>query len=441
MFKKSKFLLVAFAGLLVAGCGEAASSSVTGPKTKKFTITVWSSQEDLELQEELCNEFAAAHSYDEASNTNYEFKFYYGAMFDTTATQITQDITTAADVFTLPDDQLILLKQAGALAPFRGTFATDIRENFVGAAVTAATIDGELYAYPYTNDNGYFLYYNSNFLSEEEVKTMDGMMTKLATINKKLVFDLKNAWYLPAFFATSGTLTYDSVTKQQVCDFDNEEGKNNARGLEKLVLDHLYGESASGMLLSSSVDNETAGFETKDEAGNPVDPTIVAGVSGTWNANKLKAAMGDGYAAAKLPTFTPIKEGGQAMEQRQLGSFAGAKLMGVKIQQDPEKLYMAQLLAKYLNSPDAQVRRYLALNLGPANKEALENEQVGADIALQALNAQAPFALVQSRAVGGKFWTPMAAFGTAVVEQDYGDGGNLITALQEAVAAITAQEQ
>ena len=30
-------------------------------------------------------------------------------------------------------------------------------------AVEAATIDGNLYAYPMTADNGYFLYYNKNY--------------------------------------------------------------------------------------------------------------------------------------------------------------------------------------------------------------------------------------------------------------------------------------
>lgn len=428
MFKKSKLVLVALAGLLVAGCG----GTEGGSDKKTFTITVWSSKEELDLQKELCNEFAAAHA------DEYAFKFHYGEVFDTAATVITQDISTAADVFTIPDDQLIILKQAGALAPLRGTFATDIRDNFVSAAVTAATVDGELYAYPYTNDNGYFLYYNSNYLTAEDVKTMDGMMTKLVEKNKKAVIDLKNSWYIPMFFATTGTLTYDSVTTVQVCDYANAEGMNNARGFEKLVLDHVFGEAASGMLLSSSVDNETGGFATKDDAGNPVEPTIVAGVSGTWNANTLKAAMGNGFAATKLPTFTPVDADGKAMEQRQLGSFAGAKLMGVKVQENPEKLAICQLLAKYLNSAEAQVRRYNLLNLGPANKLALENDAVEADIALQALNAQAPFALVQSRAVGGKFWEPMAAFGTAVVEQNYGEGGDLATSLQEAVNAITA---
>ncbi|MFA5736429.1 MAG: extracellular solute-binding protein, partial [Bacilli bacterium] len=219
----------------------------------------------------------------------------------------------------------------------------------------------------------------------------------------------------------------------QVCDYDNAEGMNNARGFNKLVVDHLVG---SESILSSGLTGEIAGFQTKDESGNPVEPTVVAGVSGTWDAAALKVAMGDGYAAAKLPTFTPIDEAGAALEQRQMGSFAGAKVMAVKIQEDAEKLFFAQLLAQYMNSADAQVRRYIDRNYGPANLASLESEEVQADLALQALAAQAPFAMVQSRAVGGTFWDPMAAFGTAVVEQDFGVDGTLATALQEAVAAI-----
>lgn len=437
MFKKSKFVFVALAGLLLAGCGGSeVTTSDTGSKdatNKRISLTVWSSLEDLTLQEELAAEFAEDYAYDPETNTNYKFNFYFGDVYVDAQKLITQDITTAADVFVLPDDQIQVLKTAGALAPFRGAFADDIQENYVASAVSSATLDGEIYGYPYTADNGYFLYYNSNYLTAEDVASMDAMMTKLDSIDKKFVMDLKNGWYLPSFFSSTGTLTYDTVTKIQVCDYDNAEGMNNARGFNKLVVDHLVG---SESILSSGLTGEIAGFQTKDESGNPVEPTVVAGVSGTWDAAALKVAMGDGYAAAKLPTFTPIDEAGAALEQRQMGSFAGAKVMAVKIQEDAEKLFFAQLLAQYMNSADAQVRRYIDRNYGPANLASLESEEVQADLALQALAAQAPFAMVQSRAVGGTFWDPMAAFGTAVVEQDFGVDGTLATALQEAVAAI-----
>ena len=43
-------------------------------------------------------------------------------------------------------------------------------------AVAAASVNDTLYAYPMTADNGYFLYYDKNYPTEEDVQTMDGLL-------------------------------------------------------------------------------------------------------------------------------------------------------------------------------------------------------------------------------------------------------------------------
>ena len=37
-------------------------------------------------------------------------------------------------------------------------------------SVLAATIDGKLYAYPATADNGYFMFYNKEYFTEDDVR-------------------------------------------------------------------------------------------------------------------------------------------------------------------------------------------------------------------------------------------------------------------------------
>lgn len=51
------------------------------------------------------------------------------------------------------------------------------------------------------------------------------------------------------------------------------------------------------------------------------DGSIIAGVSGTWNANVAAETWGDNYAATKLPTYTV------AGQQVQMASFSGFKLV------------------------------------------------------------------------------------------------------------------
>ena len=62
------------------------------------------------------------------------------------------------------------------------------------------------------------------------------------------------------------------------------------------------------------------GFYNVDDTGflaGVQDGSVIAGVSGVWNAVAVKEAWGDDYGAAKLPTYTC------AGKQIQMASFSG----------------------------------------------------------------------------------------------------------------------
>ena len=77
------------------------------------------------------------------------------------------------------------------------------------------------------------------------------------------------------------------------------------------------------------------------------DGSIIAGVSGTWNAKVAQEAWGENYAACKLPTYTV------AGKQVQMASFAGFKLVGVNPYS--QNMYDAMLFAEFMT-------RFPALN-------------------------------------------------------------------------------
>ena len=55
------------------------------------------------------------------------------------------------------------------------------------------------------------------------------------------------------------------------------------------------------------------------------DGSVIAGVSGVWNAVAMEEAWGADYGASKLPTYTC------AERQIQMASFSGYKLIGVTL--------------------------------------------------------------------------------------------------------------
>ena len=65
-------------------------------------------------------------------------------------------------------------------------------------------MDGKLYAFPMTADNGYFMYYDSSVFSAEDVKSLDKMLEVAGTAGKKVFMDLSNGWYIASFFLGAG---------------------------------------------------------------------------------------------------------------------------------------------------------------------------------------------------------------------------------------------
>ena len=355
------------------------------------------------MLQEMTEAFQAAHP-----EKTYDITF--GVVSEADAkTKYLEDPMAAADVFAFANDQLYDLVSAGAL--YEVTINKDeiIAANVPGS-IEAATANGELYAYPMTADNGYFLYYDKSVLSEEDVKSLDGILEASNEAGKKMFMDVSNGWYIASFFlGAGGTLSLDEEGNQ-LSDFNNENGV------------------AAGEAIKEFTANEA--FLTGDDniLKGGIGTTISAGVSGTWNAADIKGILGDNYAATKLPTFT------MNGEQVQMGSFAGFKLMGVNsLTEYPEE---AMALAEWLTNEENQIKRFEVREIGPSNIKAGQSEAVMNNVALAALARQSNYAVSQ-KDVKGNYWSPAEAFGTTMEAKDYSK--DIKTLLDEMVAAITAK--
>ena len=158
--------LVAAMGLtMLGGCGvskddtteiQASKTDKTDTdKNKEVKLRVWSSSSDMDLVNQMIDSFKAA-------NSGTKFNITVEEAEDADARDnLLGNVHGAADVFPVADDQLNSMVAGGAL--YQVPNADEIAAASDEGAVEAATIDGNLYAYPMTADNGYFLYYNKNY--------------------------------------------------------------------------------------------------------------------------------------------------------------------------------------------------------------------------------------------------------------------------------------
>ena len=379
--------MVLSAGVMLAGCSGDPDPNPDPNGKENVSLVLWGPSQQQTMAEEMIEAFKAKYT-----DKNYSITYNVVSEADAAGT-ITTDVSAGADVYAFANDQLLVLQRAGALAQVGGSYLEDIRANNSASSVEAATFDGKVYAYPYSDDNGYFLYYDKSKVDSPE--TLAGILEDCAASGSKFIFDLDNSWYDAAFFFGAGAsyeVTYnsDGSVNTVACDFDDAT-KGTVAGKAMIEL-------ANSSAFLNGDDNSI----TAELTGG----TFGAAVSGTWNAKVISETLGENYAACKLPTF---EVDGQTY---QMGSFAGCKLYGVNPTSD--HLADAHRLAAFLSGEEMQQKRYDDMQIGPSNTKVAASDAVKANIALAALADQAQYATAQI-AVPGGFWSAVEAFGQEVV--------------------------
>ncbi len=397
--------------VLLSGCQKndpVPLEEVQTPDFDTVNLTVWGAAEDEELLRQIIDKFEEAYS------GQADFAITFQPQSESSCTNaLMGDLENGADVFAFADDQLNTLVAAGALDPVEN--AESVRQSNLPEAVAAASVDDTLYALPLTADNGYFLYYDKEYFTQEDIRSLDRMLDVAAEHGKKVSMEWSSGWYVYSLFGNTGMtvgLNPDGITNY--CTWNSAEGKIKGTDVAQAMLD-MAGHP---------------GFVSTDDAGflaGVQDGTIIAGVNGVWNAVAVEEAWGSGFGASKLPTYTC---GGQEV---QMASFSGYKLIGVN-SYSAHKMWAARL-AEWITSEENQKLRFAQRGQGPSNIVAASSEEVQSAPAIAALLEQSEFSYIQR--VGGNYWDPVAAF-TAEILAGNPSGKSLQDHLDTMVEGIIA---
>ena len=229
MKKISLLVIAALVTAMLAGCGSG-SSIEGGSSAEKKNITVWMPDKVAELTQTKVNEWLNGQA-----DWKDKFTVTVTAMGeDDTANQLLTDVEAAADVYGFTQDSLSRLVAAGGLSKVSGMFKDHVTANNDSASVNAVTLNGEVYAYPETSDNGFFLYYDKSVVTD--TSTLDGVISQCAAKGKNFYMDIQNGWYdVSFFFATGADCSYEYNAEGQLvgctCDFNSDKGLKMKKGL------------------------------------------------------------------------------------------------------------------------------------------------------------------------------------------------------------------
>lgn len=404
-FKKVLALgLVGAMAISMAACGKTSSSTNnggsgnSGTSNETVSLRVWGGEEDQNLLKELVEKFKTTYP-------DQKFNIEIGVESEATAKDtILTDVEAAADVFAFASDQIVDLNNAKALANIEDMDAAlqnyakksiaDVKAANGEGSVEAASIDGKLMAFPMTGGNGYFLYYDSSVISEEDAATWDTILAAADKAGKKVGMTLASGWYNASFFYGAGFTTGLNDDGTTAIDFNgtSKDGYTGVQVTQSML--NIASNKAFMAIADGDISNQIAGG------------TLAAVISGTWDAENAQKVFGDGYAATKLPTYT--LDG----KQVQQGSVSGYKFIGVNAYS--KNVGWATVLAEFLTNEESQATRFEQRQLAPTNKNVAASDEVSKNVAIAASAAQDAYGVVQ--AVSAKYWDPTKTFGEMIAQ-------------------------
>ena len=413
--------------LALGSCGGGEEEEENGGEQKtKVTLTVWGAEEDQEMLKAMCAEYAKA-------NPDKEYKFLFGVQSESDAAdKVLNDVTSGPDVFSFASDQINKLYAGGALARVGGAIEENVKNINTESSIDAATItingEDQLYAYPCTEDNTLFLYYDKSVIGEDDIDSLDDLLDAAHAAGRTVHFKLNDdGWYLSSFFFAVDELGYKVTYDDKMVETAVNINYNNEKGLA--VMRALANYINHPALVIQTDDSKLIAGLTPTAEGKV---EIAAGVSGTWNAESIEGLLGDNMGVAKLPT---VKIGG---EDKQLTTYMGCKLVGVNgFSQNKAE---AHKLAQWLTNEQNQLIRFQTRGFGPSNKAVAASEAVQSDPVISAVVEQAQYSRAQ-KSVPSQYWTPMGALVTPFIAmKEEGTLADITNeTLQEYLDALVAQ--
>lgn len=345
---KKKFMLlftICISILMVmSGCSSSSSNKQSGKNDEKITLRVWVDPDSGNYYKGIVDKFIKDNP-----DKTYEIEVVES---DTGKAQeyVKKDPDAAADIFSMPHDQLGQLVDSGNV--YKNTkYADEIKESNIEPAVEAASYKGELYGYPYGIES-LVLYYDKSKLSEDDVKTWEGI-TQKSKLGLNLSEPGANYTVAPFILANNVKLYGDNGEDVKGSTFNSKEGLQvlewiaNLKNNKNVV--HVNSDAISAL-----------------ESGK-----INAYISGPWSYNQVKEILGDNMGVAVYPTADfgngPV----------QLKAFLGVKLFTVKA--TTKYPLEAMKLANYLSNKEVQEKTFKEKGTIPSAQKVQEGSDVKAN--------------------------------------------------------------
>ena len=349
----------------------------TGCK-KEEVIRIWVGAEVKDFYQKK------ADSWVQNYNSTNEKPFPYTVIVDqidtgAAAARFLDDTDSGADMFTVAHDNLgRLIAGASAIGPITNQRLLAQIQNdnpSIFLDVIKGTVGGVEYTFgvPYASQ-ALVLYYNKDYLTEEDVKTWEGIWAKARANGKQSVTVNGDDGYNNSFLVLA-TRVSDGMRAANIYENGQFENCNFTSDLAVAVMQwgqrFFTDTSSDGRVIYGARRVGDSGVDV--ELANEHSLSLIGGF---WNLPAARAALGSKLGITVLPTFTLTAsdvrgtniEAGTVMYS---GTFADTQMFVMKkFPQGSQKAEYVQELMMYLSSKEVQEEAFNETARIPSYKNA-----------------------------------------------------------------------
>ena len=415
MKSKLAVLIASCAALVSCSGGDATSTSVfsrrtlepwdnpyAGTATENVNLTIWGgeSNDSITFIKTVAADFKKANP---GSNYNITVK---PVSESSVSGDWEQNPNTAADLAIAADDQIPSMVSSDRLVSLEQLSAKKIPglkdhvvERNLPEAIDAVTQNDATYGFPVSASNGFVLYYNAKYLTEDDVTSFDKLLAGIhrasETAGRNLTFGYpyNSGWYLDGWFHGAGFTAHGEAGQTYVtCDWNKTEGAVKGVDAAAAMVKLAHGQYKQHW---SAAKDSALLTRVQDGSTNEV----AALISGTWVYNNLVKAWGENAKAAVLPSYH-LDAPNTDVRMHSVKGFKVAVVNKAKA-----NAVAAARFAEFMTNYESQVLRYDMVNEAPSNLDS-RNLVFAGDVnpAVKAINDQWESSFVEK--VNPAFWNP-----------------------------------
>lgn len=262
------------------------------------------------------------------------------------ASYVISDVDLAPDIYTFSQNSLALLVQRSAIQSVPDGYARDVRKENDAQSVEAATIGGQLFAYPLSTNYGYVMYYDKSVITDPTDMTQ--IISDCKAKNKYISFNVRDPYYGFSYFSGAGAeISWETDNSGAFIshhdDYDTDLGVIACKGIKELI-------NSEVLTLSDSPSEFVSALPS------------AAVITSIYNDPLVKDLLGSNYAVSELPYYTVDGN------KYHLGSYHGNLLVGVKPQRSASRAVLVHKIAKYITGYACQKERLYHYYWLPTNK-------------------------------------------------------------------------